>query len=156
MQKNAVGEITSVTFGVADLRHKAFATTSSFLVNPASIKKLHDLYAEELARGPTKPIDLFMRDICNEGKIRCGLIFPFITATRLEHSVATSIGYDTDINAALTEEIVRQSFFIGCDWNECQNYIDRYFALPPTDADNHKRILAHILGANAAKDFLGE
>jgi hypothetical protein len=156
VQKNEAGDITSVTFGVADLQHKLFACNSSYLVNPGAIQKLHDLYAEELARGPTKPADLFIRDSCNEGKIRCGVIFPFITGTRMEQSIVSSIGYDTHINAVLTEEIIRQSFFIGCDWNQFQIYIDRFFPLPPTDADNHKRILAHLLAHGAAKDFLGE
>src|SRR5437660_4410648 len=36
-----------VCFQVINLRGHSFATTASFLINRVSIRKLHDLYAEE-------------------------------------------------------------------------------------------------------------
>jgi len=150
VQRDAQGKITGVNFGVADLRHKVFATTNSFLVNAASVEKLAKIYGDEIARGPELPIDLFIRKLCGDGAIRVGLIFPFITATRIEHSLQTDIGAQRDdVMEPLASDLARQSFFIGCDWRKCEDYVQKFFPILPPGQDEHGRMLAHLLAALA-------
>jgi hypothetical protein len=150
--RDANGNISSVSFGVADLKHKVFGGAVSYLVNSASVSKLRALYRAELENGPELPFDLFLRQLCNTGILRTGLIFPFITAMQINASLASDINSDTSISF-LAEMLARQAFFIGCDWNECLMQLQKHLPLPPPQDDPHKRILAHLLAFNAADGF---
>jgi GR25 family glycosyltransferase involved in LPS biosynthesis len=70
------GNITRATFNVIDLQDITFASTCSFLVNKDAIQKLHDIYEEELRRGPIQAVDLVIRRKASEGVLRIGCLFP--------------------------------------------------------------------------------
>ena len=143
--------INSVAFNVVDLKSLMFGSTASMLINPQSIAKLNLLYAGELNKGLTLPIDLFIRKLTHEGRIRCGCIFPFVTSVRLDHIVATDISRDYHQMSALAAHLARYSFFVGADMNLCRNYAGKYLPLPQPDAQG--QILNHLLAFSLTDSY---
>lgn len=153
IQRDGQGNITHVSFGVANLKHKVFATTNSFLINRQSIRKLHDIYSAAIAKGLDTPIDLFIRELCNQSSIAVGVIFPFITSIHIDNALETSIDASERSTTSLAEFIARQSFFIGCNWERCTRYIQEFLPLPPVELDKHRLLLKHVLAHVAAESL---
>ena len=137
----ADGKIESVAFDVMDVRNRTYASTSSYLVNRHSIEKIYDIFAAELQRGATNPIDLIIREKNFHGALKVGCIFPFVTSVRLDNSFASTIDPRLDREPELAVDIARVMFFIESNWDQCQAYLDRF--APPLDADDR---LSHMLG----------
>ncbi len=142
--RDKTGALTRLVFSVIEMKENMFASTSSFLVNQKSIRKLHDLYAGELSKGPELPLDLFIRKQASEGTLKVGCLFPFATSVKLEHTLSTTIDSRYDQLSVLAATIARQSFFIDCDWGECLEYAKKKLPLPHNDI--HLQVLMHILG----------
>jgi len=151
VKRDAAGNISSVAFSVVNLQGLMFGSTASFLVNGASIKKLNDLYAGELARGASLPIDLFIRKLTHDGVIKTGCIFPFVTSVRLDHIVETDIVRSYHQVSALAAHLARYSFFVGADFKLCRDYLDKYLPLPSGDAQS--QILNHLLAFSLTDDY---
>ena len=142
--RDTEGKVISTAFDVLDVRNRAYASTSSFLVNRASIKKIHDILESELTRGPANPVDLILRDRNHRGLLKVGCIFPFVTSVRLGNSFASTVDPRMDREPELAVDIARTMFFIESDWNLCQAYLDRY-ALPPPEGDRLAKMLGQLL-----------
>ncbi len=138
------GRIVKVAFSVINLKGLIFGSTSSYLVNKKSIRKIHDMYHRELTSEPCQPIDLFVRKLCNEGALKIGCLFPFVTSVQLDHIVETDIVRPYHEMSALATHLARYSFFIDADFDQCQHYLDTYLPVPRS-ADQHAGILAHLL-----------
>jgi GR25 family glycosyltransferase involved in LPS biosynthesis len=69
---------------VIDLAGQNFSCLTSYVVGAKSIDRVLALYTAEAQSGPTKPVDLFVRDCVLSGKLRAAFLFPFITSFRLE------------------------------------------------------------------------
>src|SRR5437762_2779804 len=115
VKRDEKGQITDIKFQVLDLRNKNFACTPSSVVNKKSIRKLHDLCEKFLWGGPTLPIDLFYRGLCDAGLIRIGCLFPFVTSLNLDQVTETTIGGRYDMMTPLALAVARATFFIDCD-----------------------------------------
>jgi hypothetical protein len=137
------GEVTAWRFSTLDLAPLEFTCASSYVVNRASVAKLHALCAAEAEAGPRLPFDLFLRRKFQERALRLGCIFPFVTSVRLERTLATTMEGRHDALSVLAANIARQSFFVACDWQRCLDHARRFLALPPQDA--HRRLLLDIL-----------
>ena len=142
--RDAEGKIISTAFDVLDVRNRAYASTSSFLVNRASIKKIHDILESELTRGPANPVDLVLRERNHQGMLKVGCIFPFVTSVRLGNSFASTVDPRMDREPELAVDIARTMFFIESDWGQCQAYLDRY-APPPPEGDKLAKMLGQLL-----------
>lgn len=152
LRRDDKGQVSQTDLNVVDMKDVGFASTASMIISPRSIRKLHDLYAAELAKGPDTPVDLFIRRKTDEGVIKVGCIFPFVTSVRLEHHVFdTTIRGQDILLSELAGNIARQAFFIECDWNKCREYLAKYLPLPPGDAQ--LQILTHILGFSLDEKF---
>ena len=57
-----------------------YAGTASYIVKPAAIQKMVDIYEETLSKGAKLPVDLCIRQKARQQTIRVGCIFPFITS----------------------------------------------------------------------------
>jgi hypothetical protein len=134
-----------------DLRDGKFGTTSSLLISPKAIKKLHDMYEAELTRGAQMPPDLFLWQHIAQNNLRAACIFPFITSLRLEYSLNTTMPGRYDQLSILARDIVRVSFFVDRDLNVCREYIAKYLALPN---DPHLQILLQVLGFSFTDKFI--
>ena len=142
------GAVVNAAFNVIDLAGRLFATTSSYLVNGKSIRKLYNIYTKEITNSPRVPIDLLIRNKAAQGVIKVGCIFPFITSIRLDGGGATTIadraaiGRHDDLTV-LAGDIARQSFFIDGDIERCREYADKFLA---SSNDPHQALLTSILG----------
>jgi GR25 family glycosyltransferase involved in LPS biosynthesis len=144
--RDAAGKIENAQFQIVDLSKISYASTTSFLVNKNSIRKLHDLYETEIRRGPEMPIDLFIRQQSHAGVLKVGCIFPFVTSFRLERGLNSDINPHEDLRPIIAGGIGRYAFFVGCDWNLCREFLDRYIP-PPEDqlTELLGRLLAHSI-----------
>jgi GR25 family glycosyltransferase involved in LPS biosynthesis len=144
VKRDEKGRITKAIFSVVNLKGLLFGSTSSYLVNKGSIKKVHDAYHDEITNEPRQSIDLFIRRMSNEGRLKVGCLFPFVTSVRLDHIVETDIDRSYHEMSALATHLARYSFFIGADFNKCQEYLDKFMPLPAV-SDQHTKILNHLL-----------
>jgi len=90
-----------------DLARIPFAGTSSLFVNKSSIGKYASLLAGNWRRG--WPIDLYLRSLVNEGKLKAYLTVPYMTSISPESNMS-------DISGSLDHsrrvcEIYRRAFF---------------------------------------------
>ncbi|MDR3448358.1 MAG: glycosyltransferase family 25 protein [Alphaproteobacteria bacterium] len=142
--RDASGKIEKVIFSAVDMQHLIFGSTCSYLVNPHSIGKLAALYEKELQTGATLPIDLFIRKLCQEGAIKVGCLFPFVTSIRPESCFATTMESRFDALPAMAANMLRHSFFVGCDWGQCLAAA-QIFPQPAAD-DIHRQLMLRLLG----------
>jgi hypothetical protein len=126
------------------LKGLLFGSASSYLVSKKSIGKLHDLLDKEIKSEPKQSIDLFIRRMCNEGVLKVGCMFPFVTSVRLDHIVETDIDRSYHQMSALAAHLARYSFFIGADLDKCREYLDKYLPIA-AQTDKHTEILKHLL-----------
>ena len=152
VKRDENGKIEQVAFNVIDMRELIFGSTCSFLVNPKSIGKLLHLYEAELKSGATLPIDLYIRKLCQDGTMRVGCIFPFVTSIRPESCFATTMEKRFDELPAMAANMLRHSFFIGCDWQECLNYAERIFSQPEA-SDTHRQLMIRLLNYSLMPDY---
>lgn len=142
------GAITGAGFSVIDLAGRLFATTSSYLVNGKSIRKLYNILTKEITNAPRVPIDLLIRNKAAQGIIKVGCLFPFVTSVRLDAGLATTIAERDAIGrhdrlTVLAGDIARHSFFIEGSLAKCRDYVEKF--LPAPGADPHAELLARIL-----------
>jgi GR25 family glycosyltransferase involved in LPS biosynthesis len=143
--RNAAGGIQTIEFQALNLKPVEFLSTSSYLVNKNSFQKLRQLYEAEVAEGIRVPIDLFFRNHARVGSLKVGCLFPFITSGRVEEVFTSTVRTKPDTTRKFTAAtIARYSFFVGCDWDQCQKWMDEYIAQPPAN-DRHAQLLARLL-----------
>ncbi len=147
--RDGSGAIVNAAFNVIDLAGLLFATTSSYLVNAKSIRKLYNIYTKEITNSPRVPIDLLIRAKAAQGVIKVGCIFPFITSIRLDGGLDTTIADRAEIGrhdklTVLAGDSARQSFFVEASLSKCRDFADKFLAPPP--GDTHHALLTSILG----------
>jgi GR25 family glycosyltransferase involved in LPS biosynthesis len=150
--KDDQGNISHNAFSIFDLKNIPFGSTSSYLVNPSSIQKLHDLYAEAITHEPRQSNDLFIRDMSTQGVLKVGCLFPFVTSVSLDEIVDTDIIRSYHQASALAAHMARYAFFVDADFDKCQEYINKYLALPPT-TDKITKILNHLLAFSLTDQY---
>jgi hypothetical protein len=150
--RDANGRIEKVAFSTVDMRELIFGSTCSFMVNACSIGKLADLFGSILQKGATLPIDLSIRGLCQRGAIRVGCLFPFVTSIRPESVFDTTIKQRFDELPAMAANMLRHSFFIGCDWDECLEMAEKVF-VQPESIDSHRQMMMRLLGYSLMPEY---
>ena len=79
---------------VMDLAGQNFSCLTSYAVGRKSIERVHALCRQELASGPRMPVDLFIRDCVNTGKLRAACVAPFVTSFELDEIAGSTIVED--------------------------------------------------------------
>lgn len=149
--RDASGKITGYRFHIADLKDQVFHCLSSYIVNRASIEKIHDICARELAAGPKLPVDIAIRQGFYKRAINVGCIFPFVTSVRLERVLRTTMPGRHESLSVLAANLARQSFFVECDWARCAEYLRRL--QERSEPDPHRRLLAGVLEFSMSSHF---
>lgn len=150
--RNENGSISSVKFQALDLKTVEFLTTSSYLINKNSFSKLMSLYKTEITEGIRVPIDIFFRNYAKIDGLKIGCLFPFITSAKVEETLTSTVRKKPDTNHKFTAaNIGRYSFFVGCDWNECERLMQTYIKQPSTD-DHHAQVLVKLLAFSLTVD----
>ena len=146
------GNIKSVKFQALDLRDIPFLAASSYLVNKNAIQKLRRLYDDEMAAGIRVPIHLFFRTQAQAGGLKIGCLFPFVTSGEVEETMTSTIRTNPDPTKKFTAaNIGRYTFFVGCDWDECDTSIRTHIALP-SETDRHAQVLTKLLAFSLMED----
>ena len=107
-----------------DLSQVFYAASQSYIVGARSIDKVIAAYTEELAKGPTTPVDMFLQQQVLEGKLRAACLFPFITSVRLEEVVNSTIPGKAGSRTIMVMAVLRYLFFLGCDLNYAKRILD--------------------------------
>jgi hypothetical protein len=93
-----------------------FCCLASYIVSGRAVARLRALYADHLKKGPTVPVDIFIRHHVWEGRLRAAVAVPFATSVRLERARNSTIpGRAIDQAAQLSNLLLRHSFFVGRD-----------------------------------------
>jgi hypothetical protein len=102
-------------FQVHDMREFPCRAASSYALNPRGAQKLSDCLTTELDRGPSTPVDRFIGALARDGRLKVGVVVPFIT------SVDPGAGSVSDIQSRMRPGVIqsllliRSAFFIDAD-----------------------------------------
>ena len=111
---------------VLDLAGQNFSCLTSYVVGVNAIDRMLALYAEEAKNGPSKPVDLFVRDCVGMGKLRAAFLFPFVTSLRLEEIAGSTIGGSTLAAnpSVIVLAVLRYLFFVNRDLAKAKAFLD--------------------------------
>jgi hypothetical protein len=98
------------------LRHIQFGGATSYVVNRASREKIISLLDEEIANGPTQPIDMVYRILVNEGRLDALCTIPFLTSIEADSICdSTIVGRTQDNDSAMAFYALRSFFYLARD-----------------------------------------
>ena len=141
------GTVTKVNFRPIEY----VATSTSYLLNHRSIKKVLSVYDGVLAGGPKDAVDIMIRKKGLAGTLRVGCLFPFLTSIRLDDVTSTIAGRGSDDRSALAVNLLRHSFFVDCDIPALLDLAEK--VLPPPATQPHDRLLGRLLGFMISPEF---
>ena len=110
-----------------DLSEVFYAASQSYVVGARSIDRVVSAYKEEIAKGPTMPIDMFLQQLVLQGKLRAACLFPFITSVRLgevNNSTIVEPGANSGRSSIMVMSVLRYLFFLGCDLDYAKRVLD--------------------------------
>ena len=140
---------------VLDLARENFACLTSYIVGAKSIDRILALYRAELEKGPSKPVDLFLRDCVSDGRLRAGLLFPFVTSFRLDEIAGSTIAAGSQLAkpSVMVLAILRYLFFVGRDLGYAQACLDAATRQNRRETDSHHAMMAQALEFVLSADF---
>lgn len=141
------GNATKVNFKAIEY----IATSTSYLLNYRSIKKVLSVYDGVVAGGPKNAVDIMLRKKGQSGALRVGCLFPFLTSIRLDDVASTITGRSSDDLSALVINLARHSFFVDCDIHALLDYAEK--VLPPPATQPHSRLLSRLVGFMMTPEF---
>jgi hypothetical protein len=140
------GRLVRASFQILDPNPHLISVNSSYLIHKNAVQKIHDLLYTALRDGTTLPVDAFFRHHIDKGTLKGGCVFPFLTSVRPEHTLTSMVRKTQDVTRRFTAaNIARYSFFIDCDWQKCEAYLNDHLRLP-SPQDKLAHVLTHILG----------
>jgi GR25 family glycosyltransferase involved in LPS biosynthesis len=141
---------------VIDLAQQNFACTTSLVVGVNSIERVVGLYRAELDRGPTRPVDLFIRDCLQAGTLRAACLFPFVTSFDLKEVAATTIaggaGQAANPSVAVLA-VLRYLFFVGRDLDYAKACLDAATQHDRRPTNPHHAMIVQALEFVLSPDF---
>ena len=140
---------------VIDLARENFACLTSYVVGAKSMDRVFALYRAELESGPSKPVDLFIRDCVLSGRLRAGLLFPFVTGFRLEEIAGSTIAAGTPVTkpSVMVLAVLRYLFFVGRDLAYAKACLDAATRQNRRPANPHHEMIAQALEFVLSDDF---
>ncbi|MES1265086.1 MAG: glycosyltransferase family 25 protein [Variovorax sp.] len=138
-----------IPYKIFSLKGRAMATTPSYFVGASAIDRVINVFRQGIDRGLTLPLDIFMRKCVEDGSLRIGCLFPFITSVRLEHILNTTIDdrdKQTTNPSVLLMALLRYSFFIGRDLKGyAEPILDKILAPLAQKPDPHRAFMLKAL-----------
>lgn len=137
-----------------DLAGQNFSCLTSYVVGAKSIDRVLALYAAE-GEGPTKPVDLFVRDCIGTGKLRAAFLFPFITSLRLEEIAGSTIGGSTSAPnpSVVVLAVLRYLFFVNRDPAKAKAFLDAATKENRRPKNPHHDMIVQALEFVVSADF---
>jgi len=114
---------------LVNLRGSFISCHASYLVNRESLEKVIALLAGHARDGISLPVDLLVRNLVNDGVLNAAVTLPFLTAVRLDQTLATTIQgeYEAAVSVML-HNLLRNQFFVDRDDAEFERYFGEYVA----------------------------
>jgi hypothetical protein len=140
---------------VIDLAGQNFSCLTSYVVGTNSIDRMLALFAIEARQGPSKPVDLFVRDCILSGKLRAAFLFPFITSFRLEEIAGSTIGgsRSTASPAVIVLAVLRYLFFVNRDCAKTKAFLDAATKENRRPTNPHHDMIVQALEFIMSADF---
>jgi hypothetical protein len=140
---------------VLDLARENFACMTSYAVGGSALERIVALCRAELANGPAKPIDLFLRDCVHAGRLRAGLLFPFVTSFDLAEVAASTIGAGTAASgpSVMVLAVLRYLFFVKRDLSYAKACLDAATQQNRRTTGPHHAMIAQALEFVLSADF---
>jgi hypothetical protein len=140
---------------VIDLAGQNFSCLTSYIVGANSIDRLLALYAGELRSGPTKPVDLFIRDCVHAGKLRAAFLFPFVTSFDLEEMAESTIvsGNNAPPPSVVVLAVLRYLFFADRDLSQAKRFLDSATKENRRPTNPHHDMVVQALEFIVSADF---
>ncbi|HEY4264133.1 MAG TPA: glycosyltransferase family 25 protein [Micropepsaceae bacterium] len=138
-----------------DLKRENFSCLTSYVVGAGAMDRILALYRAELARGPLKPVDLFLRDCVADGRLRAGLLFPFVTSFRLDEVAPSTVAAGTQ-NAkpsVMVLAVLRYLFFVERDLVYAKSCLDAVTQQNRRKSDPHHDLMVQALEFVLSADF---
>lgn len=138
----SVGDGRPLSLSLLDLETTDFAGTTSYLVNPRSLGRVAGALKRGLAAGPVRPVDLHLRDEVHAGRLRAGLLFPYLSSVNMK--LPSTVGAENTSSAASL--LLRNAFFVEADVAASRRAMsDIMRSLGPWPEDPRLDLLADIL-----------
>ncbi len=140
---------------VLDLAGQNFSCLTSYVVGVNSIDRMLALYAEEAKNGPSKPVDLFVRDCIGTGKLRAAFLFPFVTSFRLEEIASSTIGGSplAANPSVIVLAVLRYLFFVSRDLKKAKAFLDAATKENRRPTNPHHDLIIQALEFVVSADF---
>ena len=140
---------------VIDLAGQNFSCLTSYVVGAKSIDRMLALYAAEGESGPTKPVDLFIRDCVLKGKLRAAFLFPFVTSFRLEEIAGSTIGGSAFAAnpSVIVLAVLRYLFFVDRDLAKAKAFLDAATKENRRATNPHHDLMVQALEFVVSADF---
>ena len=125
--ERATGSAARDAIQLVNLRGRLKACHASYLVNKDSLEKIIELLSAEVRAGVTLPVDIHLRNLVNGGALNAALTLPFLTAVRLDQTLATTVQgeYEAAVSVML-HNLLRNQFFVDRDDREFEAYLGKY------------------------------
>jgi len=129
-----------------DLAHQNFSCMTSYVVGAHAIDRVLALYRSQIENGPSKPVDLFMREMVQTMRLRAALLFPFVTSFRLEEIAASTIaGTPQTPPSVMVLAVLRYLFFVERDLGLAKSCLDAVTQKPSRARDSHHEMIVQAL-----------
>lgn len=132
---------------VLDLKHRSFAGTSAYMVNPKSLRRVVALLQgfERL----DEPVDLSLRRFIHQGILKGCALFPFLT-TVSDASLQSEIQPDSTSGTDLAWTLFRRLMWMECEVEELYPMCNRLSSLHP---DPESSVMGVITAALISPQF---
>ena len=119
--------------------------TSSYLVPAPAIEKVLSVLRAGLDAGNQLPFDLFIRNQAQQGRLRLGCLFPFMTGVAPDDVLNTTIPGRSDAHTKTVEivSLLNYSFFLGRDFTKIPNALLQRLR---ANDDEQQRLIGAVLG----------
>jgi GR25 family glycosyltransferase involved in LPS biosynthesis len=133
-------------FQTIDLAHQNFSCMTSYVVGGRAVDRVLALYRGELENGPSKPVDLFMREMVQSRRLRAALLFPFVTSFRLEDIAASTIAGQPEVPpSVMVLAVLRYLFFVKRDLGLAKSCLDAATRTQTRAAEAHHEMMVQAL-----------
>jgi hypothetical protein len=139
---------------VIDLAGQNFSCLTSYVVGANSIDRMLALYAAE-GESPAKPVDIYVHDAIQSGKLRAALVFPFVTSFRLEEIAGSTIGGSpASANpSVMVLAVLRHLFFVNRDLIKAKAFLDAATKENRRPTNPHHNMIVQALEFVISADF---
>ena len=138
-----------------DISRQNFSCLTSYIVAPKAFTRVIALLDAELKSSPRLPVDLYLRQCAQAGKITAGLLAPFVTGFNLDEVRQSTIaaGAEAAKRSVLVLAILRYIFFLERDLAAAGACLESALAGVARTPDDQTRLVLKALEFILSNEF---